>query len=163
VRREAQIGLLIDIVSVGQGEFVTAEAYELERSNRAIHGEIWPSASTLSRAYGHWLSAARAACRYWFEGGDARVASDHRHARPSQTYKPIEIRSALFKAQADLGLTADEWPTEWEFHEWARIKRSLARASGNDCRIPGAKQIRKAYGSYAAAVEAARRISRHQC
>lgn len=159
VRREAQIGLLIDIVSQGQGEFVTAETYEQERAGREARGEAWPSASSLSRAYGHWLSAVRAACRYWFEGGDARVASDHRHARPSQTDKPIEIRSALLKAQADLGLPADEWLTEWEFHEWARIKRRLARASGSDCRIPGAKQIRKAYGSYAAAVEAAQRVS----
>ena len=55
----------------------------------------------------------------------------------SQTYKPIEIRSALFNAQADLGLLAEEWLAEWEFLEWAQIKRRLARSSGTDCRIPG--------------------------
>lgn len=158
-RRVARIGLLIDIVSQGEGEFITVEAYEGERDKRKARGEVWPTASNLSRAYGHWLAAVRAACRYWFEGGQARVAADHRHARPSQSYKPIEIRSALLKAQADLSLPADEWPTEWEFIEWAQITRRLARSAGTSCRIPGAKQIRKAYGSYAAAVDSARRVS----
>jgi len=159
VLREARIGLLVDIVSQGVGEFVTEEAYELERSTRKARGEDWPAASTLARAYGDWLTAVRAACRYWFEGGSARVAADHSHARPSQSYKPAEIRSALLRAQVDLGLAPDEWPTEWEYHEWAQISRRLARLSGNGCRIPGAKQIRKAYGSYATAVEAARRVA----
>lgn len=158
-RREARLGLLIDVVSQGEGEFVTTEAYERERSIRRAGGETWPTASSLSRAYGSWLSALRAACRFWFEGGAARVASDHRHAKPSQTYKPIEIRSAILKAQADMNLPAGEWPTEWEFQEWAQIKRRLARLAGSECRIPGAKQIRKAYGGYAAAVAAARRVS----
>lgn len=159
-RRSARLGLLIDIVSEGEGEFVTAEAYELERGRRGGRGESWPAASSLSRAFGHWLSAVRAASRFWFDGGRARVASDHSHARPSQAYRPSEIRSALLRAQTDLALAADEWPTEWEYHEWAKISRRLARSAGSACRIPGAKQIRKAYGGYAAAVEAARRISR---
>lgn len=159
-RREARLGLLIDIVSGAEGEFVTAEAYERIRSERRERGEVWPAASSLSRAYGHWLRALEAACRFWHVGGAARVAADHRHARPSQSYKPIEIRSALLKAQANLGLAADEWPTEWEYLEWAARNRQLGRSSGSERRIPGAKQIRKAYGSYAAAVAAARRVMR---
>lgn len=161
-RREARLGLLMDIVSQGEGEFVTSEAYERERSNRAACGESWPAASSLSRAYGHWLSAVHAACRFWVGGGKSRVPSDHRHTGVSRTYKPMEIRSALFRAQADLGLASDDWPTEWEYEEWAKIKRRLAQSSGNECRIPGRQQIRSAHGSYAAAVEAARAVSRSQ-
>jgi len=157
-RRGTRLGLLIDLVGQGVGEFVTTEMYERERATRRVRGESWPTASSLSRAYGTWLSAVRAASRYWFGGGGERVASDHRHARPSQTYKPIEIRSALLRAQADLSLPPDDWPTEWEFLEWAEITRRAERSNGTECRIPGAKQIRKAYGSYAAAVEAARRV-----
>ena len=159
-RREARIRLLVDIVSQSEGEFVTSEAYERERSNRAACGESWPAASSLSRAYGHWLSAVRTACRFWFGGGDGRAPSDHRHTGFSRGYKPIEIRSALLMAQADLGLTSDDWPTEWEYEEWAQIKRRLAQASGSKCRIPGRGQIRNAHGSFAAAVEAARAASR---
>lgn len=38
-----------------------------------------PAASTLSRLYGHWLAAVRAACRFWFDGGPQRVAGSHHH------------------------------------------------------------------------------------
>ena len=165
-RREARLGLLIDLVSVGTGEFVRSERYEEERSQRRRHGEEWPAASSLSRAYGHWLSAVKAASRYWFEGGRARVASSHTHARPSDSYQPREIRNALLGAQTDLGMQSGtggesgdggSWPTEWEYLEWAQIKRRLARRAGTSCRLPSAKAIRKAYGTYERAVAATAR------
>jgi len=158
-RREARLGLLIDLVSSGTGEFVRSEDYETERERRRARGEEWPAASSLSRAYGHWLTAVRAACRYWFDGGQSRVCSDHHHARPTKSYKPQEIRSALLQAQAELDVGSDGWPSEWEFYEWSTIKRRLARQTGQPCRLPGRKQIRKAFGSYANAVDAARRVA----
>lgn len=173
-RRQARLGLLIELVSGGEGEFITSGAYEEARQSRRERGEEWPAASTLSRAYGHWLTALRAACRFWFEGGRARVASDHAHAKRNLAYLPQEILSALLQAQAELGLQRrvgaasdgvagseqEHWPTEWEYLEWARIKRRLARRAGAPCRLPERGVIRAAYGSYAEAIEAAMRQTR---
>jgi hypothetical protein len=95
--------------------------------------------------------ALKAACRYWYGGGQQRVASSHAHAKPQPGYKPQEIRRALLRCQRELELPDGVWPTQWEYEEWAQTKRLLARLAGARCRIPGLKQIRKAYGSYAEA------------
>jgi hypothetical protein len=44
-----------------------------------------------------------------------------------------------------------------EYSEWAEIKRRFTRRSGKGPRIPSLKQIRKAFGGYDSAVEAASR------
>lgn len=180
-RRQARLGLLIDLVSCGTGEFITSSTYEDARADRKASGEEWPTASALSRAYGHWLAALRAACRYWFDGGRSRVSSSYAHTGRQQKYQPQEIHSALLQAQLELGFCAaqanpdraetgdrrvsaaatwQQWPTEWEYLEWARIKRRLARRAGIACRLPERGAIRAAYGTYATAIEAVRRGSR---
>lgn len=179
-RRHAQLGLLIDLLSSGTGEFIPTTKYEEARhERRRTRGDEWPTASALSRAYGHWLRAHRAACRYWFDGGQGKVPANYAHTKRTQAYKPEEIVRALRQAQLDVGLrrravgrspsdeghTADTnahglrfastWPTEWEYYEWARIKRRLARLTGNRCRLPERLSIQTAFGSYEAAVEVA--------
>lgn len=54
-RRHLRIGLLVDLVAGTNGEFVDSSGYEAERARRVKTGEEWPSASGLTRAYGHWL------------------------------------------------------------------------------------------------------------
>lgn len=158
--RNRRIGLLIDLVAASNGEFVSTADYETARQKRLQAGETHPDASTISRAFGHWLAAVNAASRFWFEGGRARVPSQMHHARLHATYEPREIQRALLEARRDLcGDTSasDDWPTEWEFHEYCAIRRRLARRAGKIIRLPSPKQIRKAYGSYTEAVEAVKR------
>ena len=175
-RRHAQLGLLIDLVSSGTGEFIATTTYEEARQKRRhARGEEWPTPSALSRAYGHWLHAHKAACRYWFDGGQGKVPSNYAHTKRSHAYKPQEIVRALLQAQQELGLRGavgdtdwgsgavsplrgSRWPTEWEYFEWARIKRRLARLTGNSCRVPERLSIQTAFGNYAAAARAAEGI-----
>jgi hypothetical protein len=173
-RRQRRLGLLIELVSEG-GEFIPTTRYEEVRKERAAKGRDWPSASNLTRSYGHWLVAVKAANRFWFGGGRERVTDNHAHARGTQAgYRPTEIAAALREAKIDLELPDNHWPTKWEYEEWAQIKRRLARrsgtagsakAGGEDAvargsvgkRYPGLKQIRKAFGTYDEAVRAAHR------
>jgi hypothetical protein len=156
-RRQAGLGLLIELVA-DDGEFVPTTTYEEIRKERLSKGEEWPAATTLSRLYGHWLAAVRAACRFWFDGGPQRVAGSHRHAVGTQPgYQPAEILSTLLAARRDLELPDGHWPSQWEYSEWAEVKRRLIRRSGKGPRIPGLKQIRKAFGGYDRAVGAASR------
>jgi len=151
------LGLLIELVA-DDGEFVPTTTYEEVRKERLSAGEEWPAASTLSRLYGHWLAAVRAACRFWFDGGPQRVASNHHHAAGTQPgYKPAEILSTLLAARRDLELPDGHWPSQREYSEWAEVKRRLTRRSGKAPRIPGLKQIRKAFAGYDSAVSAASR------
>lgn len=173
-RRQRRLGLLIELISEG-GEFIPTTRYEQARRQRAAEGADWPSAANLSRSYGHWLVAVKAANRFWFDGGRQRVPDSHAHARGTQpSYEPRKITAALRGAKADLELPGDLWPTQWEYEEWAQIKRRLARRSGTDGsakgggegavgrgsvgkRYPGLKQIRKAFGTFDEAVRAAHR------
>ena len=157
-RRFAKLGLLIRLVAETNAEFITSVRYEQARLAQDDPSS-WPTAPALSRAYGHWLMAVKATCRYWFDGGIAAVPSSYEHAGgPKRGYQPQEIVSALIRCQRDLGLPQDVWPTEWEYFEWARINRRLLRRSGAPCRLPGRKQFRAAFGGYAEAVAAARQL-----
>lgn len=173
-RRQRRLGLLIELISEG-GEFIPTPRYEKVRLEREDQGHHWPNAGVLSSNYGHWLIAVKAANRFWFGGGRERVTDNHSHARGSQPeYKPDEIATVLRECRRDLALTGDLWPTQWEYEEWAQIKRRLARRSGKGgstsaggkgavargatgSRYPGLKQIRKAFGTYDGAVRAAHR------
>lgn len=173
-RRQQRLGLLIELISEG-GEFVPTTRYEQVRKERSAQGHGWPSSANLSRSYGHWLIAVKAANRFWFGGGRERVSDSHAHARGTQPgYQPRQIVAALREAKVDLEMPDDRWPTKWEYEEWSQIKRRLARRSGNDgssktggrgaagrgeigTRYPGLKQIRKAFGTYDEAVRAAHR------
>jgi hypothetical protein len=162
--RDARLGLLIQLISDGSGEYVDAARYENALRERQADGEDWPDRSTLIRAYGHWLLAVRAAMRFWFDGGHARVPASYAHAQMHRAYRPPEILASIIRLRSELAEMhpdADEspWPTEWEFEEWGRLVRGGARRAGTEARVPGLKQIRKAFGSYDRAVEHARRLA----
>jgi hypothetical protein len=50
-RRQARLGLLIDLVSHGQGQFIASTTYEAARLEQSSSGLEWPTASALCRAY----------------------------------------------------------------------------------------------------------------
>lgn len=150
--RQARLGLLIDLVREGR-DYVTIDAYQRARAARAKRGEDWPSASTLSRAMGHWLAAVQAASRFWFDGGPARVRAERSSAGRHAGYQPRQIVVAIRTFHREHG----EWPTAWEWERYIAIRRRLDRRSGRGRRWPGLGQLRKAYGSFAGAVAAAER------
>lgn len=126
--------------------WVSQADYTAERDRRALDGEMYPTEGALRNAYGRWVSAVRAASRFVEHGGAARVPANHAHVRPGMSYKPEDVMSGLIRCRRDLG----DWPSEWEYHEWARIKRHLAIT---DPRVPSAKPLRK-FGGFANALRA---------
>jgi hypothetical protein len=146
-RRERQLGLLLQIVSEGTGEVPSTDDYE---NRRATAPDDWPHYSTLIRKYGHWLKAVQVAMRMHKLGGAARAPSSFAHGGARRGYTRIEVCHAIEDFERRFG----ELPTEWEFEEWRRLARQLARAAGSpEPRIPGLKQIRTLFGTYARAVE----------
>jgi hypothetical protein len=135
------------------GEYITVPVYEQARLERQKLSEQWPDGASLCRAYGHWLAVNRAACRFWFGGSSQRVASSHHHAQPQASYQPAEIVSGFIKFFREHGV----WPTEWEWGEYTAVQRLLGRRAGKQVRLAGAKQIRKAFGSFDRALEQAQR------
>jgi hypothetical protein len=152
--REARLGLLIDLVENGSGEVPSVEAYEGVRSKRRDEGETWPAATTLIHAYGgHWLAAVRSAMRVAFESR-RRVPSDYAHARLRASYTREECLAAFVASSEALGSE----PSMQEYLEWAALTRRLNRLSGRpDPRLPGRKQIMKAWGTYERLLAALRR------
>lgn len=138
------IEMLLALDPNDEDAWVSQADYEAERERRAADGEMYPSEGALRNAYGSWVSAVRAASRFVKHGGAARVPADHAHTRPGMSYKPEEVMGGLIRCRRDLG----DWPSEWEYYEWARIKRRL---TSKDPRVPSATPIRK-FGGFSNAL-----------
>ncbi len=152
-RRNARLGLLIQIVSAETGEVPTEAVYNATRDEQADQGSEWPSAQTLALAYGHWFAAVRAATRFWFDGGVGRVPSGLEHATGMRAgYQPAQITRALGRFFFLFGV----WPTEWEYAQWRKLQVDAWRRAGQaDQRLPSSKQIRAAFHDFAQAVAVA--------
>lgn len=151
--RVGHLRLLIEMLreNDGRNAWVSQAEYMAELDRRVSLGEDYPDEAVLRRAYGRWVCAVRAAARLARPGGGTRVASSYHHCRLGQVpYGMQEVQDALLRAFADLG----SWPSEWEYHEWAAIKRLVSR---EDPRLPGPKSIRKCFSGYAEARETTRR------
>jgi hypothetical protein len=150
--RLGHLRLLIEMVAhlEDADPWVSQADYTRERARRSELGQAYPDESTLRDTYGKWVCAVRAAARFARRGGEGRVPGSYRHCRPVRPpYTMHGISDALLRCYADLG----EWPTEWEYEEWASIKRLL---SATDPRLPGLKQIRKCFGDYHEALSTTR-------
>ena len=155
-RRQAGLGLLIELVA-DDGEFVPTTTYEEIRKERLSKGEEWPAAPTLSRLYGHWLAAVRAACRFWATAGRSgwQAATTTRSAPSPATSR----RDPLHPAGGQAGPEAARRPLALAMGV-LRVgggqapPHSTLREGAPDPRL---KQIRKAFGGYDSAVSAARR------
>lgn len=150
-RREASLGLVIEMVSVGTGEVPSSQDYEQLRVRRRQAGQQWPTARRLTKLYGHWLRVVRAAMRLVAVGAHARVKERPADSSFSETYSREEVLVALKRFHRRF----KTWATPWEFLEWAQLERAHARRHGlADPRIPGMKQITKRFGAYDRAVQA---------
>ena len=156
-RRELRLGLLLDLIADNQGVVPSVVEYREARAQRKEQGEEWPSDSTLIRGFGHWIAVVKAATRLSFEGSRARVPSSYRHSKRHRSYTRQEVIAALDECRRWTG----EWPTQWVYEEWAKLRRDAARRAGlPQPRLPILKPIRKTFGSFSHALNAAKRATR---
>lgn len=148
--REGNLGLVIDMIRAGTGEFVKYEDYDALRKERQDHlGEEWPSSTTLCDIYFGWLYVVRAAMEIYLGRGNV-------HRRPrlgvfeNQSYTRAEIDNAIKQCRNEIGF----WPSEWEYSDWSYLTRQIGWDRNNTPRIPGVDQIRRKCGSFDEAVEA---------
>lgn len=158
--REARLGLLTELMSLrSDPRPPSEEEYNALRDQRAEIGQNWPTSRTLRNAYGHWLKAVRAATNhlrgYNEDGKRITVPSSNAHRGRHKSYTRQDILDDIKRARLAIG----DWPSEWEYEEFNRITRLLAKRQGKTKpRIAGLKQIRNEFGDYARAREAARQF-----
>lgn len=157
--RQARLGVLVELVADGSGEIPGTAAYKrslaaIRREGEASHGDAGASVASLINAYGSWHSAVRAAMRLAAEGEGSRVGSSQRESRRHHaSYDRDEALGALRKFRADFG----RWPRHGEWVDWTTHCRRIARDGGNaDPRQPSAKTLKRLFGSFADAVQAAK-------
>lgn len=145
---ETRLGLLLDLLSSGDGEFPTVRGYEKER--RAVE-EHWPSASQLVRTYGSWVLCVRAAASL----ASAGATRPRKSAYPSHPYSRDELLHSLFRFRSDLG----HWPASLsEYTAWATISRAIQVKWGHThSRIASVTAIQRKFGTLESAVSAAER------
>lgn len=141
--RAASLELLCELLDSGGGEVPTVEVYKAARHRRLPQA---PAASTLSRRYGGWLRAVRAAA--WLAAG----GSGPPPAVPvRETQRPYD-RSEALGAVSRCALTVGRQPSAGEYEEWARLSRRVARRSGEPSRTPGLSVLTRLFGSFDCAV-----------
>ena len=161
-RRQARLGLLIDLVRQSQGEVPAVVDYEAARQGRARRGETWPTHSTLVRAYGgHWLAAVRAAMRLAFDGLKGRVSDREQRHTHVPSYTADEVVEAILACWHDLGLRPDgPGPSFPEYLEWISIRRTVSRMAGKSPpRLPSRDPIDRLFGSWQTARQRASQMS----
>lgn len=143
---EMRLGLLLDLLSSGEGEFPTVRTYEEMRNGLS---EDWPSASQLVRIYGSWLLAVRAAASL----ASAGPTRPKKTAYPSHPYSRDEILHSLLRFRSELG----QWPTSHsEYTAWATISRAIQLRWGTThARIASVTVLRRRFGTLESAISAA--------
>lgn len=151
-RRMTDLGLLIQIIAREDDPdgWITEAQYDAENSRADEH---WPSSSTLERMYGTWARAVNHALSTWFKAGRERLKARRQRPRGwTRGYSQRDIALAIRRCAGDLG----HWPVDQEFYDYGRVMRGRA---STDPRIPGYQQVKDAFGSYAAAVRAAKEMN----
>lgn len=152
VLRAARLGLVIDMIRSGSGEFPKYKDYDELRARRAAElGEEWPSSTALCEAYFGWYYVVRAAMEIHI--GRGRVQRNPNvNTFENETYSRLEIDDAIKRCRDELGF----WPTQWEYTDWSYLSRQIAWDKNEEIRLPGLPQIRKKCGSFDEAVESLR-------
>lgn len=151
IRREAVLGLLIQIVSGMKGEVPKLEGYDTIRRDRLGNGETWPSGSSLSRAYGTWANAARMAMRCAFGSPRGITTNSKRQALRSQPTR-ADVLDSIRDCAADIGGR----PTQWDYSDWLEVARELdVRAGFGGIARPALTHVRRHFASWDDAIAAA--------
>jgi hypothetical protein len=155
--RNKAFGLLMRMVRA-DGVIPTEPEYQAALDAATAAGEDWPSIRSLCRRYGSWsFGVQHHLARYMHYGGASGLPRSFVHTldRPDPgTYSRPEV---VLQAIIAFHQRYDTWPTEWEYHSWARAQRAAARAAGKPLPLyPDALAIQRAYGTFADALAAAK-------
>lgn len=158
--RNRAFGLLMRMVRA-DGVVPTEPEYQATLDAATAAGESWPSVRSLCRRYGSWSGVQHHLARYMHHGGAARLPRSYVHAldrpEPGTYSKPDVVLRAIIAFQTRYGT----WPTEWEYHSWARAQRAAARQAGKPLPLyPDALAIQRVCGTFPEALEAARERAR---
>lgn len=150
--REAQLGLLWELVDQGGGQWPSPDEYAAERERRAALGQHWPTLDQLKNNWGDFTRACRQAWRLWENGTEARVAHSLAHAQFDQPkYQRYHVIEAIHDFRSGLGF----WPTQWEYDDWAVCERQTMRLTGGNAPRPGLPRIRELFTDWSRALEIA--------
>jgi hypothetical protein len=167
-RRDARLGLLVELVAGAEGEIPTIDDYEATRAQRRRErGEDWPAHTTISRAWGHWLKAVAGAMRLAFRPSGGRVPETTHHVPAGGEYTREEVLAAISECRFALGfyrVPADNAEggaaslIKAEYEEWAKLRRRAARLAGQPGpRLPTREPIVRFFGSFERAEVASRK------
>jgi hypothetical protein len=146
--REARLGLLSELIAQGHAD-TNSDSYEEVRAARAAGGELWPSRSQLTRAYGTWLHALDAATTLASEPLGAGAPSDRGRNRVSRRYTRNDLIVAIQRCR----LALDEWPTASTYGHWRRVALRAARQHGAaNAAIPSTPVVTKRFGTWTRAL-----------
>lgn len=146
----SRIGLLTQVLSARNGELPSVVDYDEARRRSPSD---WPSGATLSKEYGGWIRAVSAALS--LSTGSHRTRRKTRGIQvKGKPYTQQQLIAALWRFRSDLG----DWPTgPGEYSRWARLARAAeTRWGSNETRIPGLNAFPTCFGTFAAAVDAAK-------
>lgn len=152
VLRHAKLGLVVDLIRIGTGEFPKYQVYDALRKERYERfGEEWPSSTTLCDIYFGWLYVVRAAMEIYLGRGNV-ARRPHLGSFENTSYTRHEIDIAIKRCHDEIGF----WPTEWEYSDWSYLSRQIAWDQNEDVRLPGIAPIHAKCGSFDEAVDALR-------
>lgn len=152
VLRGAKLGLVIDLIRQGNGEFPGYQRYDELRARRERElGEKWPSSTTLCEVYYGWYYVVRAAMEIHLGRGNVQ-RNPKLNTFENETYSRLEIDRSIVKCRDEIGF----WPTQWEYSDWSYLARQIAWDTGKEIRLPGLSQIRIKCGSFDEVVSALR-------
>jgi hypothetical protein len=154
--RNRAFGLLMRMARA-DGVILTGPEYQAALDAATDAGETWPSIRSLCRRYGSWSGVQHHLARYMQRGGAARLPRSYIHTldrpEPGTYSKPEVVLQAIIAFYERYGT----WPTEWEYHSWARAQRAAARQAGKPLPLyPEALAIQRAYGTFHDALQAAK-------
>jgi hypothetical protein len=152
--REQRLGLLVEMVAAAPAHIPLSDEYDTQRHERLAAGQTWPSRSQLSRAYGSWLRAVAAAIE--LEQPQRTAPAPSYQARPvaGHPYTREDAVRAIARCCEEIG----HWPNQSDYLQWRRILRHMGRLYGpGEPRLPDPKALRRLYGNWLHASEAAQR------
>lgn len=155
VLRGARLGLLVEVLD-GQGTFPNSALYSKIRAARP-DASSWPDHSTLSRYYGSWLAAVRAAMTQLHTYGKPPSYKTFSGSTPA--FAVGEMLEGIRQCRDDLAPwpSPDDWPRASEYGQYRALARKAAALAGAPMpRLPATSVLLKHLGDWENVIRQAR-------
>lgn len=155
VLRGARLGLLVEILD-GQGTFPNSALYSEIRAAR-LDASSWPDHSTLSRSYGSWLTAVKAAMAQLHTYG--KPPSYQSYPGSNLAFSMAEMLEGVRHCREDLAPWPNpgDWPRASEYSQYRALARKAAAFAGAPMpRLPATSVLVKHLGEWENVIRQAR-------